>query len=232
MQTLRMLYGRPELLIQSLIDKIHHVPPPKHERLDTLIEFGISVQNLVDHLVAADQREHLSNPVLMRELVQKLPGSMRLDWVAFKNRSQTANLQTFGEFMSGLVSAASEVTFDLPNFGASTRMDKRKQKETGSFNTHVPESSEPAPGENSVGSSRPAMPCSSCGRDGHRVADCPQFKSANVDERWKLVHQKGLCRTCLNSHGKWPCRSWRCCEIEGCRQKHHTLLHPSSPPEM
>lgn len=50
----------------------------------------------------------------------------------------------------------------------------------------------------------------------------------NVDERWEVVHQKGLCCTCLNGHGKWPCKSWQGCEFEGCREKHHTLLHPPS----
>ncbi|XP_055523114.1 uncharacterized protein LOC129717278 [Wyeomyia smithii] len=225
-KTLRTLYGRPELLIHSLIDKIHHVSSPKHDRLDTLIDFGISVQNLVDHLVAADQSDHLSNPVLIRELVEKLPCSIRLDWVTYKSHFRTVNLETFGNFMSGLVDAASEVTFDLPGFASIPRLDKRKQKDTGSIHTHTPDLSNPSTsGGSHVSSSKPAKPCASCGRDGHRVADCRQFKSANLDERWKLVQQKNLCRTCLNSHGKWPCRSWQGCGIEGCRQKHHTIVH-------
>ncbi|XP_053686640.1 uncharacterized protein LOC128736183 [Sabethes cyaneus] len=50
----------------------------------------------------------------------------------------------------------------------------------------------------------------------------------NVDERWKLVQKKGLCRTCLNSHGKWPCKSWQACGKEDCRLKHHGLLHQTT----
>ncbi|XP_058456561.1 uncharacterized protein LOC131433958 [Malaya genurostris] len=155
---------------------------------------------------------------------------MRLSWGEFKGRHQVANLETFGKFMSGLVNAASEVTYDLPNFGNQVRSEKRKSKETSVSYTH---SSAIVPSENAdrtVRNHHTGKTCFACGREGHRVVECSQFKAASVDERWKLVKQKSLCRTCLNSHGKWPCRSWTGCEIDGCRQKHNTLLHSSLPP--
>ncbi|KAL1402998.1 hypothetical protein pipiens_019560, partial [Culex pipiens pipiens] len=118
-----------------------------------------------------------------------------------------------------------EVTYDLPLFGSGAKGDRRKSKDTGFIHSHLQGSETSAKKfPNSFG-----KPCFACGRDGHRVADCEQFNAATVDERWKLVEQKGLCKTCLNSHGRWPCRSWSGCEVEGCRHKHHTLLHISSP---
>lgn len=50
---------------------IAYIAAPKHDRLDTLIDFGISVENLGYHLVVADQRVHLSNLILHRELFLK-----------------------------------------------------------------------------------------------------------------------------------------------------------------
>ncbi|XP_062533380.1 uncharacterized protein LOC134202389 [Armigeres subalbatus] len=225
-QTLRTLYGRPELIIRSLMSKIQDVPAPRHDRLETIIEFGLSVQNFVDHLKAANQHNHLANPALMQELVEKLPGSMRLDWAVFKNRHHSATLETFGEYMSGLVMAASEVSFDLPSSGGNARGDKRKSKESGIVYAHSADHTFSTANINSV---KTAKPCVACGRTGHRLAECHQLKGATVDERWKLVQQYGLCRTCLNNHGRWPCRSWNGCGVEGCRQKHNTLLHNFSP---
>lgn len=231
-KTLRTLYGRPELIIRSLMNKIQQVPPPRHDRLETLSNFGLSVQNLVDHLKAASQQSHLSNPVLLQELVEKLPGSMRLNWAIFKNKRQAPNLETFGEFMSGLVTAASEVSFEFPGLSCTSKSDKRKLGGSGVVHTHSADRTLPVAPDGSSNSSKADRPCWACGRTGHRVADCHHFKAADLDERWKLVHEKGLCRTCLNSHGKWPCRSWNGCGIEGCRQKHHTLLHsPAQSPE-
>ncbi|XP_062703926.1 uncharacterized protein LOC109409081 [Aedes albopictus] len=229
-QTLRTLYGRPELIIRSLMSKIQHVAAPRHDRLETLIQFGLSVQNFVDHLKAANHQNHLSNPVLMQQLVEKLPGSMKLDWAVFKNKNQPANLETFGDFMSGLVTAASEVSFDLPGLSNNiSKNDRHKPRDFGAVYSHSGERAPFTSTDGAPNNTKASKPCAACGRAGHRVSDCHQFQNASVDERWELVQQKGLCRTCLNSHGKWPCRSWNSCGIEECRQKHHTLLHTDSP---
>ena len=66
-------YDRPELLIRSLIEKVLRAPASKHGHQETVVEFGLAVQNLVDHLRAAKQYTHLSNPILMQEMVGKLP---------------------------------------------------------------------------------------------------------------------------------------------------------------
>ncbi|XP_055604057.1 bromodomain adjacent to zinc finger domain protein 1A-like [Uranotaenia lowii] len=43
-ETLRMRFGRPELLIESLIERVKATPAPKVDKLDTVIEFGTKVQ--------------------------------------------------------------------------------------------------------------------------------------------------------------------------------------------
>ncbi|XP_062703973.1 uncharacterized protein LOC134286377 [Aedes albopictus] len=227
--TLRTLYGRPELLIRTLIEKVRCAAAPRHDRLESVVEFGLVVQNLVDHLKAAKQYTHLSNPVLMQELVEKLPGSLKLDWAVYRSRQPYATLATFGDFMTGLLDAASQVTYELPNATRNFKGEQRRTKEKGHINAH---SATPASSLETSSSSpklkRAGKTCAACEREGHRVAECRQFKSLGHDERWKVVQGKGLCSTCLNSHGKWPCRTWQGCDIAGCREKHHTLLHPSS----
>ncbi|XP_055622225.1 uncharacterized protein LOC129765813 [Toxorhynchites rutilus septentrionalis] len=238
-QTLRILFGRPDLIIRSLINRIHQLPPPKYERLETLMHFGLAVQNLVDHLKAAGQHNHLSNPVLLQELVEKLPGSLRLDWAIYKNQHQPTTLGVFGDFMSGLVTAASEVSFTHPEpstlqkfaLQSDIRANRQKSGKTGILQAHSTAQAEGAASNSASTEPKPYKQCLSCGRAGHRVAECEQFSDASIDERWKLVQQKGLCRTCLNSHGKWPCRSWHGCGIPECRQRHHTLLHSSTTHE-
>lgn len=76
-----------------------------------------------------------------------------------------------------------------------------------------------------VKTGKPGKPCPCCSRGGHRLMECDRFKLLKTYERWKLAEQKSLCRTCLNNNGNWPCRSWKGCEIENFRHKHHTLLH-------
>ncbi|XP_062542081.1 keratin, type I cytoskeletal 9-like [Armigeres subalbatus] len=42
-ETLRTLYGRPEIIINKLIQNVREISSPKHEKLDSLIDFGMSV---------------------------------------------------------------------------------------------------------------------------------------------------------------------------------------------
>lgn len=231
MNTLRTLYGRPELLIRSLLETIRNTPGPRYDRPESILEFGLTVQNFVDHLQAAQQADHLSNPMLMQELVEKLPGPMRMDWATFKSQRLRVTVLTFGEFMEKLVRAASEVSFELPGYHKVPRNEKPRPKDKAVVQTHASEDSPSDKPASRTGNPRKTVrTCGSCNQEGHRVAECVKFKQLNMEERWKFVTDKGFCRTCLNNHGKWPCKSWKGCGIEGCRLKHHTLLHSNSNP--
>lgn len=224
-KTLQMRFGRPELIIRSLLERVRRVPAPKSERLDTLIDFGLAVENLVVHLQAAKQENHLTNPVLLQELISKLPAQLRLDWARYKLLHQDNTLVAFGEFMNELIQAASEVSFDLP-VSSPARAEKPRDREKAFVYAH--DAVETESRNNGVMRKIP-KPCIVCGATGHRLAECEEFEAKGIQERMQIVRQHNLCRTCLNFHQKWPCRTWQGCGMEGCREKHHFLLHPPTP---
>ncbi|XP_065091343.1 uncharacterized protein LOC135712305 [Ochlerotatus camptorhynchus] len=86
MNTLHSLYGRPDTIIQTLLNEVRATPTPKPEKLETLINFGLA------------------------ELVEKLPANIKLDWALHKQRVLVADLRAFAEYMNVLVTAASSVT--------------------------------------------------------------------------------------------------------------------------
>ncbi|XP_055633463.1 uncharacterized protein LOC129773833 [Toxorhynchites rutilus septentrionalis] len=214
--TLQLLYGRPELLINVLLDKVRSTPAPKAERLETLIEFGMAVQSLCDHLEAAGQQSHLMNPCLLMELVEKLPAHVKMEWASFMQRFPEVNLKTFGTFMDGIVVSASKVPRYTGGYGKGASVDKSTTKNRGSINTHVSQPEVPK---------KEDKPCGVCKRRGHRVRDCDNFKALSVDDRWKTAQDNELCRSCLNAHGRRSCRSATQCGINGCPFRHHPLLH-------
>ena len=62
--------------------------------------------------------------------------------------------------------------------------------------------------------------------DDHKVFNCQNFIASNIEERRKLVAEKGLCFNCLsNSHKIANCKSNKHCKTENCGKRHHTLLH-------
>ena len=72
-RTLKMMFGRPEIIISSLLDKIRSETTLKSDKLDGLISYAISVRNLCSTLDASGLEAHKNNPLLLQELVDKLP---------------------------------------------------------------------------------------------------------------------------------------------------------------
>lgn len=80
------------------------------------MHFGLAVSNLVDNLKAANHFGKSGTHAGTCGEAAWFPAT-RLGRV--KTKHQTATLETFGEFMTGLVTAASEVSFNLPGFSTS-----------------------------------------------------------------------------------------------------------------
>lgn len=64
-----------------LLDKLKKCPIIKENRLDTLVEFSDEVKNFVATIECLNKEEHLHSPILLNELLNKLPTSYKLSWV-------------------------------------------------------------------------------------------------------------------------------------------------------
>lgn len=210
MDTLKMLYGRPTVIIGSLIKKVRAVPSPEMERLETIINYGMAIQNLVDHLIAMEQTAHLRNPTLLQELIGKLPGEMKLQWAQYKRTRESSSLEVLCDFMNELVQDACEVT----NVGsvAALRMEEFSENESFENTNRMPRNT--------------ARKCLVCRNQQHHVQDCDEFNSFDVSRRWRVVGELRLCRCCLNRrHATGVCQNAEECGIERCQLLHHPLLH-------
>ncbi|XP_062550302.1 uncharacterized protein LOC134215063 [Armigeres subalbatus] len=216
--TLRLLYGRPELLISTLIKQIHDTPAPKNDDLDSLIAYGLEVRNLSDHMVAAGLESHLNNPCLLHEMVNKLPTHLKLQWAYDKRKFNDVTIATFSSFMSKLVEAASQVTSNV-----TFDLDTQRDEHSASYDSDEERRSY-RPSSNSSRRERRKR-CYVCKGNYHRILTCSVFTSMSVSERWEIVNEGKLCPCCLNRHLPWPCRTVRSCGIDNCQLKHHPMLH-------
>lgn len=149
-----MLYGRPTVIISSLINKIRLIQPPDMDHLETIIDFGMAIQNLYDHLIAMNQTDHLRNPTLLQELEAKLPGEMKLEWARYK-RQHISSLKALNDFMNERVEAACELTFVAP------REEFHRSEDISRAS-------------NELESNRIKI-CLICKRQNHNVEDCFEF---------------------------------------------------------
>ncbi|XP_058816672.1 uncharacterized protein LOC131679946 [Topomyia yanbarensis] len=236
MATLKMLYGRPEIIVNSLLAKVRSTPPPRADRLETLITYGLVVQNLCSQLIASGQIAHLGNPSLLQELVEKLPASIKMDWARYKRRVLRPDITTFENYMSSIIEEASEVSLFVEPERGNKETKRPPSRDKAFVNAHGLEGNGKVSSENSSGRAVQDQPkqksCPICQQIGHKVKDCGKFKAQNLHERWRLVEDQQLCRRCLVRHGKWPCHTTYPCGVDGCDARHHQLLHPGKSNEV
>ncbi|XP_044573590.1 uncharacterized protein LOC123257729 [Drosophila ananassae] len=211
-EQLRFRYGRPEQLIRSQLNSIRDVPAITEHNLGKIVAFATHVRNLKAFLQSAKAEQHLGNPMLMVELVAKLPISKRVDWA--RHAATIQPYPTIVDFSSWLMELANVVCVVADIDGK----EPRRRLLHASVDREQDEQQE---------SCRNCPICEGLGQ--HAVRDCQRFIAATPTERWRLARRHRLCFMCLQSgHMTGSCAASGECPVNGCRRKHHRLLHEAN----
>lgn len=230
METLRLMYGRPELVIQSLLEEINKTTPPKSDDLGSLIKFSISVKNLCATIESFGAVEHLRNPNLIKALTDKLPSQIQLNWAFYKHQIREINVSILGDWLYELATIASDVvTVDMSADIKKARKETecfKNSKQNNYINVQNGAKAEVKSTKYSVASSKNSQKCLACKKDICKVlAYCEEFKRLKRQDRWKLVKSSNICGCCLGNHRYFNCQQKVPCGIAGCSFFHHVLLH-------
>lgn len=213
LNTLRIKYGRPDQILDSVLERIHKAPALTTDNLEQLIDFSLLVRDLYATIKASKMEDHLRNPMLLRELVGKLSGSLQMQWGQFKRSAGAEDVYTFGQWVFDLADIASE----LPGskVGSTKRESPRTHAKKPMGRVYTIE-------EHSKSSNQ--LQCPLCSKS-HDTSSCPNFLVKSPDDRWNLVMKLNLCGKCLRKHNFRLCRQKRKCSIDGCVRTHHFLIH-------
>lgn len=215
-ETLELRFGRPEYLIRDSIEKAKNIKSPTFEDPESIIKYSVSVQNLVVILQSLNRQEYLRNPELLRTLEEKMPSVMKFMWSDYisnlEKPSFEISLEDFGNWISRKANAMSRNI----SYGKTEISDVRKEK---TFTVVTNSSKEIRKQE---------INCSIC-KQNHLIQNCKTFLDKEVTKRYELVKEKRLCFACLSSeHSILRCRSKKLCNTNGCKKRHHPLLHLES----
>lgn len=110
-ETLRQLFGKLEFIIHTLLSQIRNAPSIKADRLDSIVDLSLSVQNLCAVIDATNMQAYRVNPCLLEELVQKLPAQMKLNWSMHKMCINNPDVTSFNNWLAQMARAASDVSY-------------------------------------------------------------------------------------------------------------------------
>ncbi|XP_055605119.1 uncharacterized protein LOC129753329 [Uranotaenia lowii] len=206
---LQTLFGNPDSIIETMIRRVRTLPPPKAERMETIIDFGIAVQNLCATIQACRMNERLYNATLIQELVEVLPYPLKDKWARHMYKTGASSLLDFNDWIEKIVDAYSLVT--RPQAWAKSSV--KTKKDEAFLHVHTESSIEVVSGK-----------CFACAGECAGLDVCPRFNAMTTTSRWSLVNDKKICRKCLKKHFK-ACTIRVQCNKDGCQYLHHWLLH-------
>lgn len=218
-ETLHMMFGRPSMIIHSLLEEIENAPAPKADDLSSLIRFAIAVRSLSATIKNSGNLEYLRNPLLIQSITDKLPTQTRLNWASFKHGAGDVDLAMMGDWLFHLAQVATEVINpSLLKIG-----DKKDRKNRNHQNDSCPSTYVNAHSDD--GDSK-KFKCRGCNTDAkHTLDSCKKFKELSVEERWNFIKKHKLCGSCFGFHKFYKCLKKKKCGAGGCIREHHILLH-------
>lgn len=219
-ETLQRKYGRPGMLIRSQIQNVRELPPLQEANLEHLETFATQVLNLATFLDTKETQPHLTNPILIDELVSKLPHSSKMEWARVVSQlKRHPTVKDFAEWITEVADVASFVS--TPSILHQPHVPTRGA--TSSFQRNMPRGKHVL--LNSTSSKQNTRSCAICSQQ-HCMAECPSFHSLTPFDRWNQTKRLRLCFSCLfPGHQTESCHNRRQCNINGCTKTHHPMLH-------
>ncbi|KAL7739644.1 hypothetical protein ACLKA6_018854 [Drosophila palustris] len=192
--TLKMFFGRPEHILERMIDRVRKLPPPK-DRLESFIDFALAVRNICAMMEASNLTAHLNNPMLVKELVDKLPNKHKLDWAMYPKSCQPP-VKEFSDWIYKIAEAASTVICPSTYKANPVNSHYEDPNQASSSNHKVAAATPtPTPKQNT-------SKCMACGSQEHSAPQCESFNKMSVDERWTKAKSARACYRCLKNHRK------------------------------
>lgn len=231
-ETLKMLFGKPEYIIEKIMEKIAKQAAPRAEDLQAIVKFSMSVQNICGTIRAAKLEDHLRNPNMMKQLVDKLPASLQLQWAFHIQNLPDANLDTLGKWLFELAKLASAVSgppkMKKENQNMNQKQSNQRKSDDSSEKEFINAQIENPTAAKTSPTSKGVRKCYVCSQTScQRVKDCKKFASLNIKDRLALVKELELCIRCFGKHRFKSCRSKKTCGMGGCQKPHNPLLHES-----
>ena len=163
MEQLQFQYGRPELIIYTQLQQIREISAISEGAVEKLVPFAVKVQNFAAFFKTANAYQHLMNPTLMNELVQKLPMSKRLEWAQFgATLGRLPNVSDFANWMTTVANLIRSVQNPL-------RFQNEPKKKT------VLHASDNVPAQ---------LKCPVCNSE-RKIVECKKFVAMKVPSRWQ-----------------------------------------------
>ena len=241
-------FGHPFTIASKYVTKLTEGPPLKPTDRSGLLAFADQLKDCEHTLESIGYLDEINSADNLRRIVQRLPFHLRTKFIKVADQIQQAgqrtNISHIADFVKVKARAANNPVFGCLVDVVRDRPEnqRRKSKPKGptlpdervnTFNTQETEPRErkSAFSNKEAPTTRYAI-CPACNGN-HSLVKCKKFIDKNFEESLQVMRKAQLCHNCFRyGHIAVGCLARSACEVQGCKRRHHTLLHPPSPPQM
>lgn len=216
MSTLELRFGAPEGIIAGVMHEIRKLSPLSTEYHKEIIPFSVKIKNYVAAVDALSRSEYLHSVDVVSTILSKLPSVLLAKWVDYSYPHITTGTKPKLKILSDFLYEESVKISTCSATLVNTKMDSFKRKYDSDINQQTVLFQS---GLNDINK------CRFCYISNHKLVDCKKFKKSLRKDRWEHVKRYGICYKCLISHHDRQTCPAPACDVDGCMQAHHRLLH-------
>ena len=234
MARLKQRYGNPQVIIHAQLRALTDIKPCRTESLGDLVEFWNEVKQCLNTFEASGDEADIRAGSNVLQLVQKLPKGIQSRWGRYVKRLRPTypTLRHLDAFLEDHIEGEElgrpeEFLSRVPR--AETR-PRRTEEYRGARAIREPTIRAVTidDGASDGPPIVPREPCFVCKSSDHGAPTCDEFVKLEPKDRAVLTLASGFCFRCLvGRHRGAECPNFKGCQVDGCRIRHHTLIHGS-----
>ncbi|CAH8491742.1 unnamed protein product [Schistosoma mattheei] len=213
-------FGRPHDIVEAFLTELLSGSPLNQDDITGLQKLTRLMTNCKIALSQMGRNDDLNCSTNIKRIVKQLPRSMQFKWAEAADdilrKGLEPNFDDLLQFLEKKVSIATNTYGQLASGSYKTQTISNNRSASIRAKIHT-------------SSIKGTVHCVICS-EAHEVASCPQLLEVSHNEKLELLKKFKLCFNCLKpNHRATDCRQPVLCEIDGCKRRHHRILHNTEP---
>ena len=235
LKLLKQDFGNPLVVSYKKVKAVLDQPQIQPNDKTSLRRYTQSLRSTVIWLKSMGYNSAIQSVKNVTKAVMRLPRFMRSKFYQdFKDSTydnNDLNLEYFEKWLANRLTEMFNPIAAIIGTRETTNQNHSDKNKDNKYNRQQ-HSIFQMPGNNSnTNKQQFNLKCWFCNNNDHKVSLCPEIEVLSYPDKTKTIKDKKLCFNCLsNTHLINKCKSKISCQIDGCKKRHHTILHPPKPP--
>ena len=213
-------YGGSRRQVQSPLEELKKLKPLQEENAKELEIFADVLERAVICLKENGRQADLEAGTLYTIVLEKIPDKLLSQYYRWlREKQKEESMETLNDWISQEAEyqiQASEIKHGFRKIRAE-RVDGNGSGSGRGGQTFY--------GKPVDGGDKRVKKCHVC-TEIHPIWKCTKYRDQSIEDKWKMAKKLGLCYRCLgDNHLGNACKWNRQCNIDGCNDTHHYLLH-------